>query len=214
MTQVSVQPKTSPTADPRSARPSRPSKAKTSGKPVQVEATTKAKDTETHRMTARFIRVAPRKLALVSDQVRGQRVVDALMNLRFSSRAAAQTLSKLLHSALANAEHNLNWEKDDVMLLGVLVNGGPTLKRYQPRAHGRSNVIRKRTSHVTLTIGLRPGAKAGVRTTQPQKTEDAKLVSPDEIRKQAPKKGGTDQGGKSGGNDSGFLKKVFQRKTG
>jgi len=104
------------------------------------------------RASVKFLRVAPRKLRYVADQIRGLPVEDALNLLRFSPRAAARPLAKLLQSAVANAEQQGIGDVDQMVIQRVTVDGGPVLKRWLPRAMGRATPIRKRTSHVQLVL--------------------------------------------------------------
>jgi len=106
---------------------------------------------------ARFIRVSPRKARLVADLVRGKTVAEALAILQYAPPAAARLLVKTLRSAVANAEHNHQVRNLDGLRVGVVVDGGPTLKRIQPRAMGRAFSIRHRTSHITVTLAEAPG---------------------------------------------------------
>ena len=103
------------------------------------------------RANLKFLRVAPRKTRIVVDQIRGKSVSEALELLAFSLRAVAKPMSGLLKSAVANAEvEGLN--VDSLYVAEVRVDGGPTLKRFMPRAMGRASRIHKRTSHVTLVL--------------------------------------------------------------
>jgi large subunit ribosomal protein L22 len=104
------------------------------------------------KAVARFIRVSPRKTRLVADLIRGKRVGEALSILQYSPQLAARLLDKVLRSAIANAEHNHQVRTLDDLLVGVTVDGGPTLKRIQPRAMGRAFHIVHRTSHLTITL--------------------------------------------------------------
>ena len=110
------------------------------------------------RAVARYVRVAPRKARLVVDLIRGKSVDDARAILRFSPRAAAEVVEKVLNSAVANAERNLHVKSEDLVVASTFVDEGPTLKRIQPRAMGRAFRINKRTSHITVVVGQREGA--------------------------------------------------------
>lgn len=110
------------------------------------------------RAVARYVRVAPRKARLVVDLIRGKSVADARAILRFSPRAAAEIVEKVLNSAVANAERNQHVNADDLVVGGTFVDEGPTLKRIQPRAMGRAFRINKRTSHITVIVKQREGA--------------------------------------------------------
>jgi large subunit ribosomal protein L22 len=101
---------------------------------------------------ARYIRVAPRKARLVTELVKGKKVEEALTILAFTKKAFAKTLTKLINSAVANAQQNNQMDVDTLMVKRISVDGGPTLKRYMPRAMGRATMIRKRTSHVTVVL--------------------------------------------------------------
>jgi large subunit ribosomal protein L22 len=111
---------------------------------------------------ARFVRVSARKARLVLDQIRGKSVGDALATLEFTPRAAARLIEKVLRSAVANAEHNHQVRNlDDLRVVQAVADGGPSLKRVQPRAMGRAFFIKHRTSHLTIAVsdevnGTRP----------------------------------------------------------
>jgi large subunit ribosomal protein L22 len=110
------------------------------------------------RAVARYVRVSPRKARLVVDLIRGKSIDDARAILRFSPRAAAEIVEKVLNSAVANAERNLHVKSDDLIVGTTFVDEGPTLKRIQPRAMGRAFRINKRTSHITVVVNQREGA--------------------------------------------------------
>lgn len=101
---------------------------------------------------ARYIRIAPRKVKLVIDLIRGKHVGDAIAILRHTPKAASPVLEKLLNSAIANAEHNYSLDPESLIIKEAYVNQGPTLKRFRPRAQGRASRINKRTSHITLVV--------------------------------------------------------------
>ena len=105
------------------------------------------------KATARFIRTSPRKARLVADLVRGKSVAEALAILQYSPQAAARLIEKVLRSAIANAEHNHQVRNLDDLRVGAVIDGGPSLKRIQPRAMGRAFWIRHRMSHITVTLG-------------------------------------------------------------
>ncbi len=104
---------------------------------------------------ARFIRIAPRKARVVMDLVRGKDVDEAFSILRFVSKRASGIIEKVLHSAVANAEHNYEMNKDGLYIYRAYVDEGPTLKRFRPRALGRATRIRKRTSHISIVLRQR-----------------------------------------------------------
>ena len=102
--------------------------------------------------SARFARVSPMKARRVVDMVRGMGVDDALALLRFAPQAASETVSKVLESAVANAETTEHLDRKDLVLTSAMVDEGPTMKRWRPRAQGRASRINKRTSHITLVV--------------------------------------------------------------
>lgn len=101
---------------------------------------------------AKYVRTSARKARLVCDHIRGKDVVEARKVLAFTTRDAAKAWSKLLESAVANAEHNHELVGEDLVIFSVHADEGPTLKRYRPRAMGRATRIRKRTSHLSITL--------------------------------------------------------------
>ena len=104
------------------------------------------------RAQAKYVRSAPRKARLVMDHIRGKRVADARAILRHTPRAAAADVSKLLESAVANAENNFELDPEELKVGRAYVDEGPTIKRYRPRALGRATSINKRTSHMTISL--------------------------------------------------------------
>src|ERR687898_339010 len=109
------------------------------------------------RAQAKYVRTSARKARLVCDHIRGKDVTQARAILAFTPRAAARDWIKLLESAVANAEHNHELVGDDLRIAAVYADEGPTLKRYRPRAMGRATRIRKRTSHLTITLTPKEG---------------------------------------------------------
>ena len=104
------------------------------------------------RAQARFVRVTPFKARRILDLIRGLHVEEARRVLQFTPRAAALPVRKVLESAVANAEHNFQLPADNLFVARAFVDEGPTLKRFRPRAMGRATRIRKRTSHLTITL--------------------------------------------------------------
>lgn len=105
------------------------------------------------RAQAKYVRTSARKARLVCDHIRGKSVADARALLLHSPRSVAEDWSKLLESAVANAEHNNGLDADTLKVVEVRADEGPTLKRFRPRAMGRATKIRKRTSHLTIVLG-------------------------------------------------------------
>ncbi|UQS85630.1 50S ribosomal protein L22 [Apilactobacillus apisilvae] len=102
--------------------------------------------------TARTVRIAARKVRLVVDLIRGKSVSEAAAILKFTPRSASPVVSKVLMSAVANAENNFDLDREDLVVSEVFVNEGPTLKRFRPRAKGSASPINKRTSHITVVV--------------------------------------------------------------
>ena len=101
---------------------------------------------------ARYVRITPMKARRVVDMVRGRRVDDALALLQFAQQAASETVYKVLESAIANAETTEGLAVADLVVSVAMVDEGPTMKRWRPRAQGRATRINKRTSHITLVV--------------------------------------------------------------
>jgi large subunit ribosomal protein L22 len=102
--------------------------------------------------TARYIRISPRKAKYVADLIKGKKVEEALDILTFTPRKASSIISRVLKSAVANASQNESIDVDTLYIKRIFVDGGPILKRFRPRAMGRANRIRKRTSHITVVL--------------------------------------------------------------
>jgi large subunit ribosomal protein L22 len=122
---------------------------------------------------ARFVRVSSRKAQLVLDQIRGKSVGEALATLQYTPRIAARLIEKVLRSAVANAEHNHQVrDLDSLRVVRATADGGPSLKRVQPRAMGRAFFIKHRTSH--LTIAVTDETNGPTRTPPPRRRAPAK----------------------------------------
>jgi large subunit ribosomal protein L22 len=102
---------------------------------------------------AKHIKISPRKVRIVVDIIRGLKTGEALRQLGVANKKAVNPLSKLVDSAIANAVNNFELDKDNLYIKEIIVNEGPTLKRWMPRARGRATTIRKRTSHIGLVLG-------------------------------------------------------------
>lgn len=98
------------------------------------------------------IRIAPRKVRLVIDLIRGKSIDEAFAILRYTPRAASPIIEKVLRSAVANAEHNYNMDTTGLVIQKAVVDEGPTLKRFIPRGKGRAGRINKRTSSITVVV--------------------------------------------------------------
>ena len=107
------------------------------------------------RAVTRNIHTSPQKARLVADLIRGKQVEEALLILRFTQKKSARVLAKTLRSAIANATETQNVDPDALYVKKTYVDGGTTLKRFTPRAHGRATPVRKRTSHFTVVVDER-----------------------------------------------------------
>lgn len=131
---------------------------------------------------ARFIRMSPRKVRLVADLVRGKDVSAAIAQLKFMRKDAARPIWKCIDSAVANAGHNHQMDKSNLYIKAITVDGGPTLKRFRPRAHGTAASILKRTSHIIVTVAPReevvPASAAAALVAAPAGAEKAATKAP------------------------------------
>lgn len=182
------------------------------------------------------LRMSPRKVRLVAGLVRGKKVAPALDQLSFSPKWSSKPLAKLLKSAIANAKNNFGLKEDNLFIKALTVDGGPTLKRWMPRAQGRATPLNKRTSHITITLGelvpsatpvegkktkLEPATKL---TEKPKIDEGIKEEAKEEIKPEVDAQGKVivdahhEARGKhpkiEGGSKKGFTTKVFRRKSG
>lgn len=101
---------------------------------------------------AKYVRISPRKVQIVIDLIRGKKVDDALAILAYTPKSAAPIVEKVLASAIANAENNMELDRSTLYVAEVYANQGPTLKRYWARSHGRADMIKKHTSHITVVL--------------------------------------------------------------
>lgn len=104
------------------------------------------------KATAKYIRIAPRKVHIVMNLVRGKSVADALAILKFTPKVGADAVEKVLRSAIANAENNFDMDVDRLFISSAFVDQGPTLKRIHPRSRGQAFKILKHTSHITVAV--------------------------------------------------------------
>jgi large subunit ribosomal protein L22 len=104
------------------------------------------------RAIARYVRISPRKVRLVLNLIRGKHVDEALTILRFTPKRASGIVAKVLKSAIANAENNHGMNRDNLYVAKAVADEGPTMKRIFPRARGRADIMRKRTSHITIVV--------------------------------------------------------------
>jgi ribosomal protein L22 len=104
------------------------------------------------RAKAKYVRTSARKARLVCDNIRGKSVDEARAILMLTPRGVSEDWSKLLESAVANAEHNHELDGEDLQIVAIKADEGPTLKRFRPRAQGRASAIRKRTAHLSIAL--------------------------------------------------------------
>ena len=185
--------------------------------------------------TLKNLRISPRKVRLVADSIVGMDANVALVQLRHVLKKTSTPMEKLLKSALANAENNFGLDKDNMFVSSVLVGEGARLKRWLPRAQGRATLILKRTSHIKLELEERVEGKnkktkqqlekekkqreadkekmmkeemAAIEKEEKEGETAAENTEKDKLKKITPQKETLKKG-----QDSGFLKKVFQRKS-
>jgi len=186
----------------------------------------------------KFLRMSPRKVRLIVSLVRGSEVGRALDQLKFANKKAAEPVAKLINSAVANAEHNFGLERNNLKIKEIKVDEAPTLKRWMPRAHGRATEIKKRGSHILVTLaeiretagvkqGKKPKAEKPVKLDHPageapeSKPAEAKAAKTEkdferskEEKLPDPRMEGHHAHAKAEGGAKGFAKKVFRRKSG
>ena len=104
------------------------------------------------KSVAKYVRIAPRKVRIVMNLVRGKKVDDAFAILKFTPKRGARLLEKVLKSAVANAENNFDMDADKLYVSTCFVDQGPTLKRIHPRSRGQAFSILKHTSHITVMV--------------------------------------------------------------
>jgi large subunit ribosomal protein L22 len=147
------------------------------------------------RAQARWVRMAPRKARLAVEHIRGRTVPEARTVLAFTDRAAAREVEKVLRSAVANAEANHGLIGDELIVETAVVDEGPTMKRWRPRARGRAARIHKRTCHITLTLTTLEAVpeERRRRSILPGRPRDAELVveepeveEPEVVEEEAP----------------------------
>lgn len=128
--------------------------------PTKVQKPSVSKDSQeiAGRATTKYIRVSPFKVRLVANKIRNKSVVDALTDLNFIERGCVVEVEKVIKSAAANAYMAKGFRPEDLEIAEIMVDEGPTIKRFRPRAKGAASRINKRTSHITVTV--RPGKEA------------------------------------------------------
>ena len=168
------------------------------------------------KASLKHLKIAPRKTRLVVDLIRGLEVNKAINQLKFLNKKSAQAILKLVNSAVANAINNFDLDKDNLIIKEIRVEDARILKRWLPRAHGRATIIRKRMSHIYITL-------AEIVESEKKKVKEKKIEAPiklDDLSKQSKKDSettdrnlGKDKEIKKD-NKTSFAKKVFRRKAG
>lgn len=128
---------------------------------------------------ARQVHVSPRKARLLTNLIKSLPVGEAIIQLEFATKKAALPIKKLINSAVANASHNFQIETDRLFVKNITVDGGAVFKRFEPRAQGRAFPVRKRTSHISLILGVRREAfKTRVKLAPLKKQEKEEVKAP------------------------------------
>lgn len=189
------------------------------------------------KVTAKLknLRIAPRKVRLVADAIRGMNTDVALVQIKNVIKRSSDDMEKFLKSAIANAENNFGLDRTNLYVSDIQVGEGPRMKRWLPRAHGRATLILKRTSHVYLTLDEREEGKNRKTKEQLEKEKAQRIADKEKLRKEYEKtleenvkeeeKDGEDKAAVTSikkdssksavkkGQQSGWMKKVFQRKS-
>lgn len=114
-------------------------------------------ETKEARAISRYVRISPRKARLLANQIKGKHIDEAFKVLAFSNKRAARFVFKTLASAVANAERNHGMDRRKLYVVDARVDNGPMLKRWRPRAFGRATMIRRRTSHIAISVAEKGG---------------------------------------------------------
>ncbi len=169
----------------------------------------------------KYLRIAPRKVRLIANMLKGLPAAEALTQLRHLPKHAASPIEKLLRSALANAKHNFQLDEKNLRVKSAIVDGGPVLKRFRARAFGRAATLHKRMSHVTLVIDefiptsqkARKAKKAAVPLVREASLEDMKEVA-SEARPEAARLAERQTAPKVRSmSQPGFVRRIFNRKA-
>ena len=173
------------------------------------------------KATLRYLRIAPRKVRLVADLIKGKKVSEAQTLLQFVNNAAVESFQKLIRSALSGASHNFQIEESNLYIAKIVVDEGPKLKRFRARARGRAYPIQKKTSHITVVLEeLSPYGRSpvgGVPGTGAKKAKPAE--SPKGIQAGPPQSRKAGLGGFSRGEKlrrpklEGVRNRIFRRKA-
>lgn len=134
------------------------------------------------RAQAKFVRISPRKVRLVVDQVRGLSVEEAERLLHFMNKRGATPVLKLIKSAVANAEHNYKLKKENLFISRITADEGITIKRYRARAFGRAAMIRKRSSKLTVILDEKGGPKQGTQEAKKDVKKETTIKNTKEVK--------------------------------
>lgn len=164
-----------------------------------------------------YLRIAPRKVRLVVDLVRGMDVIDAKAQLRFMPQRVAENLIKLIDSAVSNAENNFKISKDGLFISKIMVNEGTPFKRWRPVSRGRAFPIMKRTCSIDLILGVKEGFEAKKVKSEKIK-ESGEVKDQKEIKEESKPVSGKAKvkpvkEAKKPSRLGGFTKKIFRRKS-
>lgn len=126
---------------------------------------------------SKYLRISPKKMRLVTSVIQGMDTEKALVQLEFIPKRGCDYVKKTLNSAISNAEHNFEIDKNNLFIKEIFVNEGPTLKRWRPRAFGRAGQIRKRSSHLEIILEEKePGKNKGAKkTAKKEKIKEAEI---------------------------------------
>ena len=182
------------------------------------------------------LRISAKKVRLVAALVRKLPVERALDQIKFIPKLSSRPISKLIKSAVANAEHNFNLEKNNLFIKEIKVDEGKPLKRWMPKAHGRATVLKKHSCHITLILGeikdsgakqakvvkLEAPVKLGAKPKEDEgvKVSKSEKSAPEDTKEEKGKLEPTSKPegrrghGKIEGGKKGFVGKLFQRKSG
>ncbi len=160
-----------------------------------------------------FLRIAPRKVRLTVDLIRGKKIEEAREALSFTVKKSSDPVLKLLNSAVANAVNNLGMEEDNLYVSEIKVDEGPKYKRWRPRARGQANLIQKKTSHITLVLSeIKAKKKKAVKKEKPEVKRVTEKPAEKFSEKEKPDSQKPKKEIKSKGRAKG-IKNMFRRKS-
>jgi large subunit ribosomal protein L22 len=167
----------------------------------------------------RYLNIAPRKVRLVVDLIRGKSVEQAQTILKFTVKKATRPLLSLLKSAVANAKNNFQLDSSNLYIAKIMVDEGPKLKRFMPRARGQAYEIQKKTSHITLVLDeIEKKKKKKIKKTQKAEIlKEVEKIKKTEKPKFKPKEGFARPRAEKGINKfdsaSAKIRRIFRRKS-